>query len=49
VLIKNAILANEFLKNLDQGQMEAIVEAMYAKEYEANSNVVTQGQTGLFF
>jgi hypothetical protein len=22
---------------------------MYAKEYEANSNVVTQGETGLLF
>lgn len=46
-LIKNAILANEFLKNLDQGQIEAVVEAMYAKEYEANCNVITEGETGL--
>jgi hypothetical protein len=42
-------MANEFLNKLDQGQIEAIVEAMYAKEYEANSNVVTQGETGLLF
>jgi hypothetical protein len=48
-LIKKAILANEFLNNLDQSQIEAVIEAMYAKEYEANSNVVTQGETGLLF
>jgi hypothetical protein len=34
---------------LDQGQLEAIVEAMYPEEYEANSNVITQGETGLLF
>jgi len=49
ILIKKAILANEFLLHLDQSQIEAIVEAMYAKEYEANSNVVTQGETGAHF
>jgi hypothetical protein len=49
MLIKKAILANEFLLHLDQSQIEAIVEAMYAKEYEANSNVITQGETGLLF
>jgi hypothetical protein len=47
VLIKNAILANEFLNKLDQGQIETIVEAMYSEEYEANSNVITQGEAGL--
>jgi len=46
LLIKNAMLANEVLIHLDQGQIEAIVEAMYAEEYEANSNVITQGEKG---
>lgn len=45
-LIRNAILANDFLKNLDQSQIEAVVDAMYEKEYEANSNVITEGETG---
>jgi hypothetical protein len=49
VLIKDAILANEFLTQLDPSQLEAIVQAMYPEEYEANSNVVTQGETGLLF
>jgi hypothetical protein len=39
-------LANDFLKNLDQSQIEAVVDAMYEKEYEANSNVITEGETG---
>jgi hypothetical protein len=47
VLIKDAILANEFLNKWDQGQIEAIVDAMYVEEYEANSNVITQGEAGL--
>jgi hypothetical protein len=47
-LIKNAILANDFLKNLDQGQIQAVVQAMYSKEYEANHNVITEGETGQF-
>jgi len=46
-LIKNAILANEVLIHLEQVQMEAIIGAMYAEEYQANSNVITQGETGL--
>lgn len=46
MLIKNAMLANEVLIHLDQSQIEAIVGAMYAVEYEANSNVITQGEKG---
>ena len=48
-MITNAVLANEFLKNLDQSQIEAVVEAMYAKEYEENCNVITEGETGLLY
>jgi len=43
------MVANEVLIHLDQGQIEAIIEAMYAEEYEANSNVITQGEKGLLF
>ncbi|PSN38186.1 cGMP-dependent protein kinase [Blattella germanica] len=39
-------MANDFLKNLDQSQIQAIVEAMYSKEYEANQNVITEGEAG---
>lgn len=46
-LIRNAILANDFLKNLDQCQIQAVVEAMYSKEYEAEHNVITEGETGM--
>jgi hypothetical protein len=42
-------MANEFLNKLDQDQIEAMVGVMYAKEYGANSNVITQGETGLLF
>ncbi|XP_069704532.1 cGMP-dependent protein kinase, isozyme 1-like isoform X2 [Periplaneta americana] len=45
-LIKNAIMGNDFLKNLDQGQVQALVEAMYMKEYAANQHVITEGETG---
>lgn len=45
-LIRRAILENDFLKNLDQGQIQAVVEAMYAKEYKTNQNVITEGETG---
>jgi len=45
-LIRNAMLNNEVLTHWDQVQMNAIVGAMYAEEYEANSNVITQGEKG---
>jgi hypothetical protein len=43
------MLNNEVLTHWDQVQMNAIVGAMYAEEYEANSNVITQGEKGLLF
>ena len=48
-LIRKAIKANDFLKHLDQSQVEAIVEAMYSEEYEAKKNIVTEGETGISF
>jgi hypothetical protein len=48
-LIKNAILENEFLNNLEQGQIKAVIAAMYAEEYKADSNVITEGEPGLLY
>ncbi|KAJ9596441.1 hypothetical protein L9F63_012525, partial [Diploptera punctata] len=45
-LIRNAIMKNEFLKNLDKSQIDAVVEAMYSKEIEAEQNIITEGETG---
>jgi hypothetical protein len=42
-------LANEFLNNLDQGQIKAVVEAMYPEEYKADCNVITEGESGLLY
>ncbi|XP_069677221.1 cGMP-dependent protein kinase, isozyme 1-like isoform X2 [Periplaneta americana] len=45
-LIRNAIMSNHFLKNLDRDRVQAIVEAMYMKGYEALQNVITEGAKG---
>ena len=46
-LIKNAFEENDLLKNLEQSQLEAIVDAMYSEDYEANQNIITEGERGM--
>ncbi|KAJ8919915.1 hypothetical protein NQ315_006444 [Exocentrus adspersus] len=46
-LIKDAIMDNDFLKNLDTSQVREIVDAMYPKEFPAGSLVVREGEAGV--
>ncbi|XP_017774930.1 PREDICTED: cGMP-dependent protein kinase, isozyme 1-like [Nicrophorus vespilloides] len=45
-LIKDAILDNDFLKNLDSGQIRELVESMYQKDYDSGSYVIREGDAG---
>ncbi|XP_011550111.2 cGMP-dependent protein kinase, isozyme 1-like [Plutella xylostella] len=46
-LIKRAIMANDFLKNLmDEDRLAAVVEAMKPQEYSAGSLIVREGESG---
>ncbi|KAJ8982391.1 hypothetical protein NQ317_009646 [Molorchus minor] len=46
-LIKDAIMDNDFLKNLDTSQVREMVDSMYSKEFTAGSLVVREGQAGI--
>lgn len=45
-LIKQAILDNDFMKNLDMGQIREIVDCMYPVEYEKESIIIKEGDVG---
>jgi cGMP-dependent protein kinase len=45
-LIKDAIMDNNFLQNLDTSQVREIVDCMYLKEYPAGSYVIREGEAG---
>lgn len=45
-MIKDAILDNDFLKNLDSSQVRELVDSMYQKEYKAGSYVIREGEAG---
>ncbi|KAK2587909.1 hypothetical protein KPH14_004002 [Odynerus spinipes] len=44
--IKRAILENEFLGNLEDSQVEALVSAMYPKQLSAGTMVIREGDIG---
>ncbi|XP_076626796.1 cGMP-dependent protein kinase, isozyme 1 [Colletes latitarsis] len=44
--IKKAILENEFLGNLEDNQVEALVSAMYPKQIPASTLVIREGDIG---
>lgn len=46
-LIKDAIMDNAFLKNLDTSQIREIVDSMEPKSFSAGSYVLRQGQAGI--
>lgn len=46
-LIKDAIMDNAFLKNLDTSQIREIVDAMEPKEFPAGSYIIRQGHAGV--
>lgn len=45
-VIKDALLDNDFLKNLDSSQVREIVDTMYSKEFFASSYVIREGDAG---
>lgn len=45
-LLRQAILDNDFLKNLEMAQVKEIVECMYSVEYAAGSLIIKEGDIG---
>ena len=45
-LIRDAICANDFLKNLEKFQVREIVSCMYPKEYEKDNYIIQEGEIG---
>ena len=45
-LIRQAILDNDFMKNLDTGQIREIVDCMYPVENKAGSIIIKEGDVG---
>ncbi|XP_021934867.1 cGMP-dependent protein kinase, isozyme 1 isoform X2 [Zootermopsis nevadensis] len=45
-LIKDAIMDNDFLKNLDSSQVRELVDSMYPLEYAKGSYVIREGEAG---
>lgn len=45
-LIKQAILDNDFMKNLEMGQIREIVDCMHPVEYNKDSMIIKEGDVG---
>ena len=45
-LLRQAILENDFLKNLEMGQVKEIVESMYNVEYSDGTYIIREGDIG---
>lgn len=45
-LIKEAILDNDFMKNLELSQIQEIVDCMYPVEYGKDSCIIKEGDVG---
>ncbi|KAL5019132.1 hypothetical protein ScPMuIL_004854 [Solemya velum] len=45
-LIRQAILDNDFMKNLDTGQIRELVDCMYPVEYRKDSVIIKEGDVG---
>lgn len=45
-LIKGALLENDFLKNLEPGQMRDIIDCMYSRVCVKGSYLIREGDTG---
>ncbi len=45
-LIKEAILDNDFMKNLELSQIQEIVDSMYPVEYDKDSCIIKEGDVG---
>lgn len=45
-LIKDAIMENDFLKNLDSIQIRELIDSMYSRDIDIGEFVVRQGEAG---
>uniref|UniRef100_A0A0K2SV27 Cyclic nucleotide-binding domain-containing protein n=1 Tax=Lepeophtheirus salmonis TaxID=72036 RepID=A0A0K2SV27_LEPSM len=45
-LIKSAIMENDFMKNLELGQIQEIVDCMYVMKYSQGSLIIKEGDVG---
>ncbi|XP_074647310.1 cGMP-dependent protein kinase 1-like [Tubulanus polymorphus] len=45
-LIKNAILDNDFMKNLEMSQIREIVDCMYPVSYKQGKKIIEEGEVG---
>ncbi|XP_003699906.2 cGMP-dependent protein kinase, isozyme 1 isoform X1 [Megachile rotundata] len=45
-LIRNALLSNKFLSDLDDMRIEALVSVMYPKKVKADTRLIFEGETG---
>ena len=45
-LIKDAILDNDFLKNLDSTQIREVVNCMYERKIDAGHYITREGEAG---
>lgn len=45
-MIKEAILDNDFLKNLEPSQIREVVECMYETKYKKDQVIIQEGDTG---
>ncbi|CAL4123138.1 unnamed protein product, partial [Meganyctiphanes norvegica] len=45
-LLRQAVLENDFLKNLEMGQVMEIVESMYSVEYAEGALIIKEGDIG---
>lgn len=45
-LIKEAILGNDFMKNLELAQIREIVDCMYPVDYPRGSLIIKEGDVG---
>ena len=45
-MIKEAILDNDFLKNLEPSQIREVVDCMYETKYKKDQVIIQEGDTG---
>lgn len=45
-MIKDAIMDNDFLKNLDSVQLREVVECMFEKAYSRGQFIIQEGEQG---
>ena len=46
MLIRRAILDNDFMKHLEEVQIDEIVDSMHPVEYEADRFIIQEGDVG---